>query len=64
MLRYQDDRIHDALGRLGVRNAANILWNMPTAALYEEAVRRREGLVAHCGPLVCPDNPTAEYLSR
>ena len=25
----------------------------PTAALYEEAVRRREGLIAADGPLVC-----------
>jgi phosphoenolpyruvate carboxykinase (ATP) len=53
MLRYQDERIHNALADLGIKNTANVYWNMPTAALYEEVVRRREGLVAHQGPLVC-----------
>src|SRR5437868_1786112 len=44
MLRYHDDRIHAAVSALGIKNAAAILWNMPVPALYEEAVRRREGL--------------------
>lgn len=52
MIRYQDNRIVEALATLGIRNAARVLWNLPTPALYEEAVRRREGLVAHRGPLV------------
>jgi phosphoenolpyruvate carboxykinase (ATP) len=30
-----------------------IRWNLTTAALYEEAVRRQEGLIAAEGPLVC-----------
>jgi phosphoenolpyruvate carboxykinase (ATP) len=30
-----------------------IRWNLTTAALYEEAVRRQEGLIAAVGPLVC-----------
>src|SRR5260370_38710847 len=30
-----------------------IRWNLTTAALYEEAVRRQEGEIAAEGPLVC-----------
>jgi len=33
-------------------NVGNVYWNLPAASLYEEAVRRREGLIAHKGPLV------------
>src|ERR1700716_2864013 len=28
-------------------------WNLSVAVLYEEAVRRREGVIAAEGPLVC-----------
>src|SRR5437870_347356 len=28
-------------------------WNLSIAALYEEAVRRQEGLIAEDGPLAC-----------
>jgi phosphoenolpyruvate carboxykinase (ATP) len=30
-----------------------VRWNLSAAALYEEAVRRQEGLIAADGPLVC-----------
>jgi phosphoenolpyruvate carboxykinase (ATP) len=30
----------------------DVFWNLPTTTLYEEAIRRREGLLAHLGPLV------------
>jgi phosphoenolpyruvate carboxykinase (ATP) len=33
--------------------AAKLFWNLGTAALYEEALRRGEGIVADGGPLVC-----------
>jgi phosphoenolpyruvate carboxykinase (ATP) len=36
----------------GIVNVNDIYWNLSTPALYEEAVRRREGLVAHLGPLI------------
>lgn len=36
----------------GIKNANHEYWNLTTAALYEEAVLRREGVVAHLGPLV------------
>ena len=36
----------------GIRNANTIWWNLSTPALYEHAVQRHEGMVAHLGPLV------------
>src|SRR4051812_9987454 len=30
-----------------------VRWNLSTAVLYEEAVRRREGMIAADGPIVC-----------
>jgi len=40
------------LDREGIR-AGRVWWNLSTAALYEEAVRRQEGLISAEGPLVC-----------
>ena len=42
---------HD-LAAQGIAVAANLHWNLPTAPLVEEAVRRQEGLLAKEGPLV------------
>src|SRR5512135_860022 len=36
----------------GIANVGAVYWNLSTPALYEEAVRRREGRIAHLGPLV------------
>lgn len=36
----------------GLTNLRRVYWNLPTAALYEEAVFRSEGVIAHMGPLV------------
>jgi phosphoenolpyruvate carboxykinase (ATP) len=33
-------------------NLRHEYWNLPTAALYEEAIRRGEGHISHRGPLV------------
>jgi phosphoenolpyruvate carboxykinase (ATP) len=44
----------DAVGLVG---ASNVHWNLSTAALYEEAVRRGEGVIAAEGPLVCSTGP-------
>ena len=41
------------LPELGDTKLGRIHWNLGTAALYEEAVRRGEGTVAETGPLVC-----------
>jgi phosphoenolpyruvate carboxykinase (ATP) len=37
----------------GIMNLARVHWNLSVPALYEESVRRREGLMAADGPLVC-----------
>ena len=37
----------------GIENVARVHWNLSVPALYEEAVRRREALIADGGPLVC-----------
>src|SRR6266516_1795624 len=40
------------LEREGIRTD-RVKWNLSTAALYEEAVRRQEAFIAAEGPLVC-----------
>jgi len=40
------------LDREGIRTD-RVKWNLSTAALYEEAVRKQEGAIAAEGPLVC-----------
>jgi phosphoenolpyruvate carboxykinase (ATP) len=45
----------------GLTNLAGVHWNLSTASLYEEIVRRHEGLVAHEGPLVVN---TGEHTGR
>ena len=46
---------------LPIANPGETRWNLGTAALYEEAIRRGEGTVAETGPLVCI---TAPYTGR
>jgi phosphoenolpyruvate carboxykinase (ATP) len=36
----------------GLGHLRRIYWNLPTAALYEEAIHRSEARVAHMGPLL------------
>jgi phosphoenolpyruvate carboxykinase (ATP) len=49
------------LADLGLKNLGTIYHNLSTPALYEEAVRRHEGWVAHLGPLVVR---TGQYTGR
>ncbi|MBU1985503.1 phosphoenolpyruvate carboxykinase (ATP), partial [bacterium] len=44
--------VQKSLESHGLKNLAQVLWNPSTPQLYEEIVRRQEGLVAHLGPLV------------
>ena len=37
----------------GIVDPASVFWNLSTAALYEEAIARREGTVVAGGPIVC-----------
>ncbi len=43
---------HYGLEQHGIQNINAIYWNLSTPMLYEEAIRRREGRLAHLGPLV------------
>ena len=36
----------------GLYNLNEVFWNLPTPALYEHAIRRREASLSHLGPLV------------
>lgn len=51
----------DSLKSHGIYNPGHIYWNLTTPALYEEAVRREEGYMAHRGPLVVH---TGQYTGR
>jgi phosphoenolpyruvate carboxykinase (ATP) len=51
------EAVNDRVPRLGldahgIATGAEIFWNLTTAPLVEHAVRRGEGLLAKCGPLV------------
>ena len=41
-----------SLSSLGIRSD-RVRWNLPTAALYEEAIRRNEAALTADGPLAC-----------
>ena len=41
----------------GIKNPSSIHWNQNVALLVEDAVRRREGVIAKSGPLVCMTTP-------
>jgi phosphoenolpyruvate carboxykinase (ATP) len=49
------------LSSLGITNVGSIFHNLSTPALYEEAIRRREGALGHLGPLVVR---TGQYTGR
>lgn len=46
---------------LGIKNAGTVYWNLTTPMLYEQVTRRREGVIAHLGPLVVS---TGDYTGR
>jgi phosphoenolpyruvate carboxykinase (ATP) len=45
----------------GIQNVNTIYWNSSTPMLYEQALRRHEGRLAHLGPLVVR---TGQYTGR
>ncbi len=55
--------VHSSYGleNHGIQNVNSVYWNLSTPLLYEEAIRRREGRVAHLGPLVVR---TGQYTGR
>jgi len=46
------ERLVAELKQLGIVNTGELKWNLNTPSLYEQAIRRREGILAHLGPLV------------
>ncbi len=36
----------------GIRNVGRVYWTLSTPELYEQIIRRREGLLVHLGPIV------------
>ncbi len=46
------DEILQQLSEQGIKNIRFLFYNYGTPALYEQTVKRREGLIAHLGPLV------------
>lgn len=40
------------LDYLGLSNLRKVYWNLPTEALYEEAIFRGEGSISHMGPFI------------
>src|SRR5258706_11392293 len=55
--------VHSSFGleNHGLQDLNAVYWNLSTASLYEEALRRREARVAHLGPLVVR---TGEHTGR
>ncbi len=51
----------DNLSELGFRNITHVYRNQPIPALYEQAVRNREGSISHRGPFVVR---TGQYTGR
>jgi phosphoenolpyruvate carboxykinase (ATP) len=49
------------LEAVGIEGSARVYWSLGTAALYEEIVRRREGLISADGPIVCT---TGQHTGR
>ncbi len=48
----EEYRSHYGLEHHGFENLEREYWNLTTPALYEQAIRHREGVLAHLGPLV------------
>ncbi|MBP7147609.1 MAG: phosphoenolpyruvate carboxykinase (ATP) [Acidobacteria bacterium] len=53
--------VHEGLEDHGILNPRRVYWNLNAAQLYEQAVRRREGLLAENGQLVVR---TGKYTGR
>jgi phosphoenolpyruvate carboxykinase (ATP) len=51
----------ESLRQLGLSNLDQVYWNLPTPRLYEEAIRRHEGVLCHSGPLLVR---TGQYTGR
>lgn len=52
---------HQTLETHGLHDTGKQYWNLSTPSLYEQAIRRNEGYIAHLGPLVVE---TGKYTGR
>ena len=52
---------HYGLDKHGIKNVNFVYWNLASSTLYEEIIRRREGRLAHLGPIVVR---TGEHTGR
>ena len=50
-----------SLEKHGLINLKTVYWTLPTPALYEEALKRNEAIMAHLGPLLVR---TGQYTGR
>ena len=50
MFNYKN--VRPQLEEMGLKNLAGVYWNANTPLLYEEIIRRREGHIAHLGPVL------------
>jgi phosphoenolpyruvate carboxykinase (ATP) len=60
-MKIESDDRNRSLEALGLGNLGSIHWNLPSPALYEEAIRRCEGTLSHLGrswfaPAITPDD--------
>lgn len=53
-----------SLNYLGLENLGEVHWNLATVQLYEEAIRRREGLLSRKGPIVINTSPYTGRLPQ
>ena len=51
-MKTQINNKDESLKSLGLENLGHAHWNLSTPELYEEAIRRHEGVLSHLGPLV------------
>ncbi len=49
------------LDAVGLQGAGKVHWNLSVAALYEEAVKRGEGVISIDGPIICS---TGQHTGR
>jgi phosphoenolpyruvate carboxykinase (ATP) len=58
---FKPESQEESLKHLGLDNLGRVYWDLPTSALYEEAIRRYEATLSHLGPLVIR---TGQYTGR
>jgi phosphoenolpyruvate carboxykinase (ATP) len=58
------DEKQESLRQPQPENLGATYWGLPTPELYEWAIRRREGLLSHLGPLVVNTTPYTGRLPK